>query len=67
MATDPDGVFLGAGQAVLTVLLKNFVFELRDGADTKVEFGRGLLPRPKLAGEVGCKLPLRVRPYVASG
>jgi len=53
------------GQAVLTVLVKSFVFELRDGVDSKIEFGRGLLPRPNLAGEVGCKLPLRVRPYVA--
>ncbi|KAI9572414.1 cytochrome P450 [Boletus coccyginus] len=52
-------------KAVLTVLVKNFVFELRDGVDSKIEIGRGILPRPKIAGEVGCKLPLRVRPYVA--
>ncbi|KAI9464900.1 cytochrome P450 [Boletus coccyginus] len=52
-------------KAVLTVLVKNFVFELRDGVDSKIEIGRGMLPRPKIAGEVGCKLPLRVRPYVA--
>ncbi|KAG6375286.1 cytochrome P450 [Boletus reticuloceps] len=52
-------------KAVLTVLVKNFVFELRDGVDSKIEIGRGLLPRPKIAGEEGCKLPLRVRPYVA--
>ncbi|KAF8119553.1 cytochrome P450 [Boletus edulis] len=52
-------------KAVLTVLVKNFVFELRDGAGSKIEIGRGLLPRPKLAGEEGCKLPLCVRPYVA--
>ncbi|KAI9456888.1 cytochrome P450 [Boletus coccyginus] len=52
-------------KAVLSVLVKNFMFELRDGVDSKIEIGRGLLPRPKIAGEVGCKLPLRVRPYVA--
>ncbi|KAG8214362.1 cytochrome P450 [Butyriboletus roseoflavus] len=52
-------------KAVLTVLVKNFIFELRDGVDSKIEIGRGVLPRPKIAGEVGCKLPLRVRPYVA--
>ncbi|KAG8214366.1 cytochrome P450 [Butyriboletus roseoflavus] len=52
-------------KAVLTVLVKNFIFELRDGVDSKIEIGRGMLPRPKIAGEVGCKLPLRVRPYVA--
>ncbi|KAI9464898.1 cytochrome P450 [Boletus coccyginus] len=52
-------------KAVLTVLVKNFVFELRHGVDTKIEIGSGFLPRPKIAGEAGCKLPLRVRPYVA--
>ncbi|KAH0826753.1 cytochrome P450 [Lanmaoa asiatica] len=51
-------------KAVLTVLVKNFVFELR-GVDSKIEIGRGVLPRPKIAGEVGCRLPLRVRPYLA--
>ncbi|KAG8214369.1 cytochrome P450 [Butyriboletus roseoflavus] len=50
-------------KAVLTVLVKNFIFELRDGVDSKIEIGRGT--RPKIAGEVGCKLPLHVRPYVA--
>ena len=51
-------------QAVLSVLIKNFVFELRDGPETKLEMGRGFLPRPRVAGEVGCKVPLRVKPYV---
>ena len=51
-------------QAILTVLVKNFMFELRDN-DCKIEIGRGVLPRPKIMGEVGCRLPLRVRPYVA--
>ncbi|KAH0826177.1 hypothetical protein J3R83DRAFT_5601 [Lanmaoa asiatica] len=52
-------------KTVLTVLIKNFIFELRDGIDTKIEIGRGVLPRPKIVGEVGCKVPLHVRPYVA--
>ncbi|KAF8122230.1 cytochrome P450 [Boletus edulis] len=39
---------------VLVVLVKNSVFELRDGVDSKIEIGRGLLPRPKLVCEVGC-------------
>ncbi|KAF8548042.1 cytochrome P450 [Imleria badia] len=51
-------------KAVLSVLVKNFFFELRDGAETKIEMGRGFLPRPRVAGEVGCKMPLRVKPYV---
>ncbi|KAG6375251.1 cytochrome P450 [Boletus reticuloceps] len=50
-------------KAVLSVLVKNFVFELRDGQETKIEMGRGFLPRPRVAGEVGCKTPLRVKPY----
>jgi len=50
-------------KAVLSVLVKNFVFELRDGPETKLEMARGFLPRPRVAGEVGCKVPLRVKPY----
>ncbi|KAI6040734.1 cytochrome P450 [Pisolithus marmoratus] len=50
-------------KVVLSVLVKSFVFEMRDGPDTKVEVGRGILERPKLAGEVGTKVPLRVRRY----
>jgi len=50
-------------KAVLSVLVKNFVFELRDGQETKIEIGRGFLLRPRVAGEVGCKMPLRVKPY----
>ncbi|KAF8548313.1 cytochrome P450 [Imleria badia] len=51
-------------KAVLSVLVKNFVFEQRDSAGTRIEMGRGFLPRPRVAGEVGCKVPLRVKPYV---
>ncbi|KAG8218113.1 cytochrome P450 [Butyriboletus roseoflavus] len=52
-------------KVVLTVLVKNFVFELRDGIDSKIEIGRGVLPRPNIVDDVGCKPPLRVQPYVA--
>ena len=48
-------------QAILSVLIRHFAFELRDGPDTKFEMGRVILPRPKVAGEEGCCLPLRVR------
>ncbi|KAH7927044.1 cytochrome P450 [Leucogyrophana mollusca] len=48
-------------KAVLSVLVRNFAFEMRDGPETKVEMARGLLPRPKIAGEEGCRVPLRVR------
>lgn len=50
-----------SAQAVLSVLIRNFVFEFRDGPDTKIEIGRGLLPRAKVAGEPGVELPLRIR------
>lgn len=48
-------------QAVLSVLIRNYAFELRDGPETKIETRRGILPRPSVAGEEGAKLPLKVR------
>ncbi|KZP25792.1 cytochrome P450 [Athelia psychrophila] len=48
-------------KAVLSVLIRNYTFELPDGPDTEFDLGRGILPRPKVAGEEGCRLPLRVR------
>ncbi|KAG1742259.1 cytochrome P450 [Suillus paluster] len=48
---------------VLLVLVKNFVFEMRDGPDTQVEVARGILPRPRIVGEDGTAVPLRVRRY----
>ncbi|KAG1882722.1 cytochrome P450, partial [Suillus subluteus] len=50
-------------KTVLLVLVKNFVFEMRDGPDTPVEIARGLLPRPRVVGEDGIGVPLRVRRY----
>jgi hypothetical protein len=40
-------------------LIKNFSFEFPEGAE--IEIARGILPRPKIAGEEGVRLPLRVR------
>ncbi|KAG1742242.1 cytochrome P450 [Suillus paluster] len=48
---------------VLLVLVKNFVFEMRDGPDTEVEVAKGILPRPRVVGEDGNAVPLRVRRY----
>lgn len=45
----------------MCVLIKNFRFEFRDGPDTKFEIKSAILPRPRIAGEGGTKLPLRVR------
>ncbi|KAI6037499.1 cytochrome P450 [Pisolithus marmoratus] len=47
-------------QMVLSVVIKNFVLEMRDGPDTKIELARGIVLRPKVAGEDGIKVPLRV-------
>ncbi|OAX33681.1 cytochrome P450 [Rhizopogon vinicolor AM-OR11-026] len=48
-------------KTVLSVLVKNFVFELRDGPETGVEIVRGIFPRPQIAGEDGIGVPLRIR------
>ncbi|OAX33612.1 cytochrome P450 [Rhizopogon vinicolor AM-OR11-026] len=48
-------------KTVLLVLVKNFVFELRDGPETGVEIVRGILPRPRIVGEGGFGVPLRIR------
>ncbi|KAF9457218.1 cytochrome P450 [Collybia nuda] len=48
-------------KAVLSVLIRNYVFELVDGPTTKIVSHKGILPRPKIAGQVGAKVPMRVR------
>lgn len=45
------------------MLVRSFVFELRDGPDTRVELVIGMLPRPRIVGEQGVDVPLRVRRY----
>ncbi|KAI6169881.1 cytochrome P450 [Pisolithus thermaeus] len=48
---------------VLSMAIRNFVLEMKDGPDTKVELSRGLTVRPKIAGEEGIRVPLRIRHY----
>ncbi|KAG2140207.1 cytochrome P450 [Suillus bovinus] len=50
-------------KTVLSVLVKSFTFEMRDGLDTPVETAMGVLPRPRVVGEDGIGVPLRVRRY----
>ncbi|KAG2096081.1 cytochrome P450 [Suillus discolor] len=50
-------------KTVVSVLVKNFVFEMRDGPDTPVEVVRGILLRPRVVGEDGTGVPLKVRRY----
>ncbi|GLB45497.1 putative cytochrome p450 [Lyophyllum shimeji] len=47
-------------KAVLSVLIRNFSFELPDGPSTKIESHRCLMARPKVAGQEGPKVPLMV-------
>ncbi|KAJ7753314.1 cytochrome P450 [Mycena maculata] len=52
-------------KAVLSVLIRNFTFELPKGPDTVIGQHRNILPRPKVDGEEGYAVPLQVRHYVA--
>ncbi|KAG6876262.1 hypothetical protein C0993_004630 [Termitomyces sp. T159_Od127] len=47
-------------KAALSVLIRNYTFELLDGPETKIEQHRSVLPRPKVAGQTGAKVPMRV-------
>lgn len=48
-------------QAALSVLIRNYTFEFPGGKDTKIDVHRSILPRPKVAGEIGSRVPLTVR------
>jgi hypothetical protein len=48
-------------QAVLSVLIRNFSFELVNGPETELDRHVSILPRPKVTGEQGAALPMRVR------
>ena len=48
-------------QAILSVLIRNYTFELRDGLSVKVDEVPAIIPRPKIAGEDGYAMPMRVR------
>ncbi|KAJ7731150.1 cytochrome P450 [Mycena maculata] len=47
-------------KAALFVLVRNFVFEFPDGPGTKIETHTTIIPRPKVVGQSGAKVPLRV-------
>ncbi|KAI6101624.1 cytochrome P450 [Pisolithus croceorrhizus] len=50
-------------KTVLSMAIRNFVLEMKDGPNTKVELSRGITLRPKVVGEEGIKVPLRIRHY----
>lgn len=43
------------------MLIRSYIFEMRDGPETKLGEAITLLPRPKVDGEEGSALPMRVR------
>ncbi|KAJ7032277.1 cytochrome P450 [Mycena alexandri] len=48
-------------KAVLSILIRHFTFEFPDGLDMKVETHVTIAVRPKVAGQDGPKVPLRVK------
>lgn len=48
-------------KAVIAVLVRSYAFEMRDGPQTKLVKSLALLQRPKVEGEEGYALPMRVR------
>ncbi|KAL5488430.1 hypothetical protein ACEPAI_6548 [Sanghuangporus weigelae] len=50
-------------KSVLSVLIRNYAFGLRDGPDTKIDLVTSILPRPKVVGEEGYAMPMRVRRF----
>jgi len=58
------GFALAELKASLSVLVRNFSFELLEGPDTKLGKHVAILPRPKLEGASGAFLPMRIRQVV---
>ncbi|KAL5488445.1 hypothetical protein ACEPAI_6563 [Sanghuangporus weigelae] len=50
-------------KSVLSVLIRNYVFSLRDGPETKIDMVTTIMRRPKVAGELGYAVPMRVRRF----
>jgi hypothetical protein len=51
-------------KAVLSVLVRNFTFKFLAGLETKIGSHRNILAGPKVEGEAGCDVPLKIRQYV---
>ncbi|KLO13810.1 cytochrome P450 [Schizopora paradoxa] len=65
--SDGPRICLGRGfavaefKSVLSVLIRNFSFELVNGPKTEIEHVMTILPRPRMKGESGYAMPMRVR------
>ena len=46
---------------MLSVLVKNYSFEMRDGPNTQIGKHRSFLFRPKVKGENGQEMPILVK------
>ncbi|KAF8994355.1 cytochrome P450 [Cyathus striatus] len=55
------GFALAEFKAVLSVLIRNYTFELPEGPDTPIEIHRSILNRPKLRGMKSAVVNLKVR------
>jgi len=65
--SDGPRICLGRGfaiaefKSVLSVLIRNFSFEMVRGSKTDIENVMTILPRPRVKGESGYAMPMRVR------
>jgi len=48
-------------KAALNTLVRNYTFEFPNGPETELGRCLSVLPRPKVVGEEGSRVPLRVR------
>jgi cytochrome P450 len=48
-------------KAVLGILLRQYSFELLDGPETKIDKASAIIIRPKVEGEPGTRVPMRIR------
>ncbi|KAJ7499846.1 cytochrome P450 [Mycena latifolia] len=48
-------------KAALSVLIRNFTFEFPGGPETEIGKHRGIITRPKVAGQPGANVPMKVR------
>ncbi|PFH47821.1 hypothetical protein AMATHDRAFT_66733 [Amanita thiersii Skay4041] len=55
------GFAMAEFKAVLSILIRNYAFELPEGPTTEISTHPSILPRPRVAGEEGARVPLRVR------
>ena len=57
----------GGGKAALSVLIRNYVFELPGGPGTEIVRHKLILARAKVQGENRARLPLSVRRFGGLG